>query len=494
MEYEPVIGLEVHVQLATQSKVFCGCSTKFGATANTQSCPVCLGFPGVLPVLNRDVLEVALKVALALNCQPSEKVKFDRKNYFYPDLPKNFQISQYNQPLALAGYLDINTDGEARRIRIKRVHLEEDAGKLIHEEEASLVDFNRSGMPLLEIVSEADIRSPEEGHQYLTRLKAILEYLEVSDCNMEEGSLRCDANISLLPKGESELGTKAEIKNMNSFKAVKSALQFEYNRQRELLSAGKKVLHETRLWDAQALNTVSMRSKEETYDYRYFPEPDLPPLTISKADIEKVKQALPELPAQRSKRFVDEYGIPQYDAQVLTSSRLLADYFEQCVQLYPALSPSGVTEIRKGGVYHNPKIISNWIMGELLNHLNSRAITISELKFEPSGLVSMLKMIDRGIISGKIAKGVLEIMVDTGRSAEEIVKFEGLAQISDSGELTEVVETALKDNPKAVSDFRNGKNEALVFLIGQIMAKTKGKANPQKVNEILREKLDKKGA
>ncbi len=473
MEYEPVIGLEVHVQLATASKIFCGCATKFGASPNTQTCPVCLGLPGILPVLNKGVLELALKVALVLNCQISETIKFDRKNYFYPDLPKNFQISQYDQPLASAGYLDINIGTKARRIRVRRVHLEEDAGKLIHEQEASLVDFNRSGVPLLEIVSEADINSPEEGYLYLSYLKAILEYLEVSDCNMEEGSLRCDANISVHVKGESKLGTKAEIKNMNSFKGVKNALEFEYTRQKELLSKGKEVIQETRLWDAQSLTTISMRGKEEAYDYRYFPEPDLVPLTITKADIGRAKESIPELPADKAKRFVDEYGIPEYDARVLTSSKHLANYFEECVQLC-----------------HKPKLISNWIMGELLSQLNTRGIDIAELRLKPSALVSMLKMVEEGAISGKIAKRVLEIMVDTGRDPEEIVKSEGLVQISDREELIKVIERALKDNPKAVSDFQRGRSEALVFLVGQIMAKTKGKANPKKVNEILKEKLE----
>lgn len=490
MEYEAVIGLEVHVQLATESKIFCGCSTKFGAPANTQTCSICLGLPGTLPVLNKEVLELALKVALALNCQVNETIKFDRKNYFYPDLPKNFQISQYDRPLAFSGYLDIDTDTKIKRIRIRRVHLEEDTGKLIHEQGASLIDFNRSGVPLLEIVTEADINSPEEGYRYLECLKVILEYLEVSDCNMEEGSLRCDANISVHIKGESTLGTKTEIKNMNSFKAVKGALEFEYNRQKELLAEGKEVVQETRLWDAQSLTTHSMRCKEEAYDYRYFPEPDLMPLTITKANIKRVRDSLPELPAQRSRRFIDEYGIPEYDSKVLTSDKHLADYFEECVQLYPGLSTVDARKNRKAGVYDRPKIISNWIMTELLNQLNMRGISIVELKLRPSALVSMLEMIEEGVISGKIAKRVLGIMVDTGYAPEEIVKREGLAQISDAGALKGLIERTLEDNPRAVSDFRRGKREALVFLVGQIMAKTKGRANPKKVNEILKEKLN----
>jgi len=473
MHYETVIGLEVHLQLNTKSKAFCGCSTDFGKPPNTQTCPVCLGFPGSLPVLNREALRYALKVAIALNCHISNKIKFDRKNYFYPDLPKAFQISQYNQPLSQNGWITIFIAGSEKRIRIRRVHLEEDTGKLFHEGETSLIDFNRSGIPLLEIVSEPDINSPEEAYEYLRTLKAILEYLDVSDCNMEEGSLRCDANISVREKGSERLGTKTEIKNMNSFKAVRAALEYERDRQIQLLENGGSIVQETRLYDATRNITESMRSKEEAHDYRYFPEPDLVPFEFDDTFIEGVRKELPELPETRKKRFIAEYNLSDYDASVMVNEKSLADYFERCVQLY-----------------NKPKIIANWLMGDTINYLKELGKEIEYLKtLKPEYLSGMLKMIDSGIISGKIAKMILMEMLSTGRSPEEIVRERSLEQISDDRELERVVNEVIEENPKIVNDYRNGKQNAIIALVGKIMAKTKGKANPQKVNEILRNRL-----
>ncbi len=475
-EYQTVIGLEVHTQLDTKSKCFCSCSTEFGQRPNSQTCPVCLGFPGSLPVLNESALRLALKAALALNCQISKFIKFNRKNYFYPDLPKGFQISQYDLPISHDGWLNINTEGKERKIGIRRAHLEEDAGKLIHrqQEEESLVDFNRTGIPLLEIVSEPDINSPQEAYDYLSQLKAILKYLEVSDCNMEEGSLRCDANISLMPKdGHQALGKKVELKNMNSFKGVKQALEYEVNRQRALLDKKSKVVQETRLWDVEKGATVSMRSKEEAHDYRYFPEPDLVPFVLDERYIQKVRESLPELPKEKAERFVRKYKIPEYDAGVLTSDKYLADYFEQCAQFYP-----------------RPKIISNWILTELLAHLNNRNTEVRYLKLKPKSFVAIFQMIDEGLITAKIAKEVLPQMLDGGFEARDIVKEKGLVQITDAGELKEIIQEVIAQNPKAVNDYHQGKANALTFLVGQIMRKSRGKANPEIANRILKEKME----
>lgn len=489
-EYETIIGLEVHVELLTKSKVFCGCSTAFGAGANTQTCPVCLGLPGVLPVLNKKAVEFAMRAALALNSEVASFSKFDRKNYFYPDLPKNFQISQYDLPLASGGYVDIQVNGSGgdssqaepqagiRRIRIKRVHLEEDTGKSVHEgasitgSDFSLEDYNRTGVPLLEIVSEPDIRSPEEAKAYLERLKAILQYVEISDCKMEEGSLRCDANVSIRPKGASGLGVKTEIKNLNSFRSVQRSLEFEVDRQRKVVERGERVVQDTRHWDDAKGVTVSMRSKEQAHDYRYFPEPDLAPMVIDRTWVEEIRRSLPELPDARKERFVCEYGIPEYDAALITGSKRLADFFDACAR-----------------GYRDPKVVSNWVMGELLRLLNVHNQEIEDARLTPEHLTGMIELIDEGVISGKIAKTVFEEMFETGKPARVIVEEHGLVQISDEGQILGIVDRVIAENPSVVADFRAGKEKALGFLVGQVMKHTQGKANPQAVNRLLRERL-----
>lgn len=474
MDYETVIGLEVHAQLKTDTKAFCGCSTEFGSEANTQTCPVCLGFPGSLPVLNERAFEFAIKVGIALSSSIQKFTKFDRKNYYYPDLPKNYQISQYDLPIALKGFLDIDIAGSKKRIGITRVHLEEDAGKLIHAESSSLVDFNRAGVPLLEIVSQPDINSPQEAYEYLVSLKAILKYLGVCDCDMEKGSLRCDANISLRKKGVKELGVKAELKNMNSFKAVRDALAYEVTRQKEVLDEGKMVIQETRLWDADSQKTYSMRSKEEAMDYRYFPEPDLPLFTISEEKIKEIEKALPELPAVRKSRFIREYSLSEYDAGILTSEKALADYFEVSSK-----------------AYSKPKNISNWIIGPVMSELNSRNIACEFLKenLRPQALLELIQLVDEGKISNLIAKDVLGEIFDTKKSAPDIVKEKNLLQISDTKELEEVIDKVIQSNPKSVADYKSGKETAIMFLVGQVMRASSGKANPKAVQEIIRNKL-----
>jgi aspartyl-tRNA(Asn)/glutamyl-tRNA(Gln) amidotransferase subunit B len=473
-KYETVIGLEVHLQLATETKAFCGCSTKFGQRPNSQTCPVCLGFPGSLPVLNEKAFFYAIKVALALSCSIQNLIKFDRKNYYYPGLPKNFQISQYDMPLSYDGFVDIVSDGEAKKVRIKRVHLEEDAGKLVHPTKASysLVDFNRSGMPLLEIVTEPDISSPQEAYDYLTALKAILQYLKVSDCDMEKGSLRCDANISLRKKGEKNLGVKVEIKNMNSFRWVREGLQYEVERQASALDSKERIFQETRLWDTEKLVTISMRSKEEAQDYRYFPEPDLVPLTVDKKVILDIRKALPELPQDRAKRFASIYSITEYDANVLTSDIAIADYFEECAKLYT-----------------NSKTVANWIIGDIMAAMNVKNVTILELGVRPAALAELLKMIDGQAISGKIAKDVLTQMIETKSMPQDIVKSKGLSQISDKSVIEKAVKDILATNEKSVNDYKGGKKTALIFLVGQVMRQTQGKANPALVNEVLKKHL-----
>lgn len=477
-DLETVIGLEVHVELSTESKAFCRCSTAFGAEPNTQVCPVCLGLPGALPVLNKRVLEYAIKTGLALNCSIASQSKFDRKNYFYPDLPKAYQISQFDQPIAYDGYVDITVDGQARRIGVKRVHMEEDAGKLIHTGDdiatatSSLVDLNRAGVPLIEIVTEPDIRSPEEARLYLTKLKTIIQYLGVSDCKMEEGSLRCDANLSVRPRGSSKLGTKSEIKNMNSFRAVFRGLSFEEERQKEAFLAGEEILQETRHWDESRGITVGMRSKEEAQDYRYFPDPDLPPLAIDPTWVEDIRADLPELPDVRVARFIKEYGLPDYDAEVLTTSQRVADFYDDCVRLHA-----------------DPKAVSNWIMSEVLRLLNAEGKELEETPLTPEHVTKVLKLMDEGVISGRIAKDVFEETFHTGRDPEEIVKERGLVQISDEDELGRIVAEVLEANPNVVEDYRNGKDKALGYLIGQVMKATRGKANPQMVNRLFKEKL-----
>jgi len=476
-QYETVIGLEVHVELKTRTKIFCPSSTAFGGDPNTHVCPVCLGLPGVLPVLNREVLEYAIRVGLALNCRIAGFSKFDRKNYYYPDLPKNYQISQYDLPIAERGHLNIDLNGRVKRIGITRVHMEEDAGKLVHQGTISttpysLVDYNRTGVPLVEIVSDPDMRSPEEARAYLEKLKAIIQYTGVSDCKMEEGSLRCDANISVRPVGSDKFGTKTEIKNMNSFKALQRALHYEIERQIEVLEEGGRIVQETRTWDEARGVTLSMRSKEQAHDYRYFPDPDLVPMVIDPRWVEEIKSSLPELPDQRKARYVEEYGIPEYDASVLTATKELADYFERCL-----------------AGYSNAKAASNWIMGDLTRLLNAGDMDITQCRISPAQLAGMLKLIDSGTISGKIAKMVFEEMFQTGRDPGDIVKEKGLVQISDEGAIASAVDEVLAGNPKVVDDFRSGKEKALGFLVGQVMKVTRGKANPEMVNRIIREKL-----
>ncbi|MDP8259554.1 MAG: Asp-tRNA(Asn)/Glu-tRNA(Gln) amidotransferase subunit GatB [Candidatus Gygaella obscura] len=462
--FEPVIGLEVHVQLDTKTKAFCSCATQFAAPANINTCPVCLGLPGSLPVLNKKIFEYAIKTALALNCGVNLTTKFDRKNYFYPDLPKNYQISQYDLPLAENGVIEV----EGTMIRIKRVHIEEDAGKLIHEKEFSLVDFNRTGTPLLEIVTEPDIYSAKQAQDYLKELKSILEYLEVSTCDMEKGFLRCDANVSLRPKGEVSLGVKAEVKNMNSFKAVRLALEYEIERQLILLREGGKVIQETRLWDEKSQSTSSMRSKEEAHDYRYFPDPDLPLFTIEKTVIDELRKTLPELPKVKCKRFKIEFSLSEYDAAIIVSSLGLANYFEECIKL-----------LKK------PKMIANWLIGSVAEELNKRCLDFKQILIKPKDLVDLIKLVESNTINNLTAKQVLTVMFDTNRSASEIIKEKNLAQISDESSLREVAQDAISSNKKSVDDFKSGKQNALMFLVGQVMKATKGKANPKLVRTIL---------
>lgn len=477
MSYEVVIGLEVHTELKTESKIFCGCSTKFGSEQNTNVCPVCLGLPGVLPVLNEKVVDFAVRTGLALNCQILPFSKFDRKNYYYPDLPKNFQTSQSDLPIAVNGYLDIEVNGETKRIGITRVHMEEDAGKLVHagtiaRSDYALVDYNRTGVPLLEIVSEPDIRSAEEAKAYLEKLKAILQYIDVSDCKMEEGSLRCDANISLRPMGATQLGTKAELKNMNSFRSVQRGIEYEVERQAEVLDEGGRVIQETRSWDDGKGITISMRSKEQAHDYRFFPEPDLVPIVVDPARVEEIRINLPELPDARKVRLVDSHGLSSYDAEVLTASRAMADYFDQVVKLGA-----------------DAKAAANWLMGDLSKHLNAGEATIDECLVTPERLAGLLALLDKGTISSKIAKTVFEEMWTSGKTAETIVQEKGLVQISDEGAIIAVVEAVIAASPQSVADYQAGKERAIGFLVGQVMKQTKGRANPELVNKLLRERM-----
>jgi len=477
VEYESVIGLEVHAQLLTQSKIFCGCSTTFGEAPNTLICPVCTGQPGSLPVVNRKVVEFAIKLGLATHCRIAPYSLFARKNYFYPDLPKGYQISMYEFPLAEDGFVEITVDGKKKRIKIIRIHLEEDAGKLKHGETPetasfSYVDFNRTGVPLVEIVSGPDIRSPKEAGDYLRELRAILQYLEISTGDMEKGNFRCDANVSVRLKGQKEFGTRTELKNMNSFRHVEMALEYEIKRQISLLEDGEDVVQETRLWDVDQGITASMRSKEEAHDYRYFPDPDLVPLKTEEDWIEEIRKGLPELPSEKRERFTKQYRIPEYDAMILTSTKPLSVYYEESVRLFP-----------------EPKTVSNWIMGDLLRELKRAEREIDQCPVTPAHLAEMLKMIKDGTISGKIAKDVFGEMYQTGEKPSKIVQEKGWIQILDKGEIEGAIENAIQANPKLVEEYRKGKEKLFGFFVGEVMKETKGKANPKLVNELLKEKL-----
>jgi len=477
MKYEVVIGLEVHVQLKTQSKIFCSCSTEFGRPPNANTCPICLGMPGVLPVMNKKVVEYAIKACLATHCEVQTTSRFARKNYFYPDLPKGYQITQFELPIGLNGHINIETDGTPKKIGLTRIHLEEDAGKSIHGENLgmpgkSYVDYNRTGVPLVEIVSEPDLRSPAEAREYLVQLKAILDYAEVSDVNMEEGSLRCDANVSLRPVGQKELGTRTELKNINSFKFVQKALEYEIERQAKVLDQGDKVVQETRLYDSDKGVTFTMRSKEEAHDYRYFPEPDLVPTVCDAAWIDTIRQSLPEMPEEKRDRFVSAYEIPEYDAGVLTTSITLADYFETSVKLF-----------------NKPKTVSNWIMGDLMKELKNANKEIDDCPVTPERLTDLLKLIDDGSISGKMAKTVFEDMYQSGKPPADIVKEKGLTQITDESALATMVEDVIAANPGQAEDFKNGKDKLMGFFVGQVMKASKGQANPALVNKLIKEKL-----
>jgi aspartyl-tRNA(Asn)/glutamyl-tRNA(Gln) amidotransferase subunit B len=475
--YEPVIGLEVHVQLLTTTKIFCSCSTKFGAPPNTNVCPVCLGLPGALPVLNRKAVEFAALAAMALNCRINETSIFARKNYFYPDLPKGYQISQYDKPLAEVGWINIPSGAGEKKIGITRLHLEEDAGKSLHEgfadsAETTAIDLNRTGVPLIEIVSEPDIASPGEAYEYLTRLKEIILYTGVSDCNMEEGSLRCDANVSVRPRGQKEFGTKAEIKNVNSFRFIREALEYEVKRQIEVLESGGRVTQETRLYDANEGKTYSMRSKEEAHDYRYFPEPDLLPLVLDEKSLAGIRAMLPELPEARRKRMVADYGITEYDAQVLTTSKTLADEFESAAKRAK-----------------NPKRVANLVQGELMGRLKAKGLDISQSPISMRGIAMSADLVESGAISGKMLKDLYDLSFERGQDFPEVYEKEKPQQITDAAAIEKIIEDVIAANPKQLEQYRAGKKTVMGFFVGQVMKATSGQANPQMVNELLSKKL-----
>ncbi|HVZ81692.1 MAG TPA: Asp-tRNA(Asn)/Glu-tRNA(Gln) amidotransferase subunit GatB [bacterium] len=481
MEWEPVIGLEVHVELKTNTKLFCGCPTVFGNDSNTQVCPICLGLPGTLPVMNAKAVEFAVKIGHALNCTISKYSKMDRKNYYYPDLAKAYQISQYDKPLNYDGHLEITTKEGTKRIGITRAHLEEDAGKLVHQggkagrldsSDYSLADYNRAGIPLVEIVSEPDIRSAEEAYAYLTELKSILLYTGVSDCNMEEGSLRCDANVSVRPKGQEKFGTKAEIKNMNSFRFAKQAMEYEIKRQIALLEKGERVVQESRLWDVTENKTKPMRSKEEAHDYRYFPEPDLVPIVLNEDYVQKIKQALPELPGAKRERLCKAYGLTPYDAGVLTSEQELADWFEAGAKLSKS-----------------PKGFANWMMGDMAAKMKEQEKGLKDLKFDQKKLAELVDLVEGGTINSKQAKEVFAEMFDLGVSPAEVVKSRGMAQVSDPKAIEAAVDKVLSENPSVVADYKGGKQGVIGFLVGKVMQASQGKANPKLVNDVLKNKL-----
>ncbi len=476
-KYEPVIGLEVHVQLATRTKIFCACPTSFGAAPNSNVCPVCLGMPGALPVLNRQAVELAVQAALSLNCRINRLSRFARKNYFYPDLPKGYQISQYDQPLAEHGWVEIEAGNATRRIGVTRVHLEDDAGKSMHEgfkdsDRYSYVDLNRTGTPLIEIVSEPDMRSSEEAYAYLTQIKQVLQYVQVSTCDMEKGHLRCDANVSVRLKGAGKLGTKAEVKNLNSFRFLRMALDYEIARQVALIESGGKVEQETRLFDPDTGETAGMRSKEHAHDYRYFPEPDLVPLHISDEWLARLESSMPELPARKRGRFIDQYGLREYDAQVLTATRPLSEFYER------AAVSSG-----------DPKQAANWVMGDLMGALKAEGKDIADSPVTAEQLGDLVALIAKGDISGKIAKDVFTKMFAAGESARAIIDREGLRQISDTAALAKIVDDVIAANPKQVEQYKSGKAAVLGFLVGQVMKASRGQANPASVNQLLKERL-----
>jgi aspartyl-tRNA(Asn)/glutamyl-tRNA(Gln) amidotransferase subunit B len=474
MTYEPVIGVEVHAQLRTQTKLFCGCPTSFGLPPNTQVCPVCLGLPGSLPVLNQRAVEMAVRTGLALNCDMTLVNQFSRKNYFYPDLPKGYQISQYDLPICGPGWLEILVKGKSKRVRIMRAHLEEDAGKNVHDEgaEGSHVDLNRAGTPLLEIVTEPDLHSSDEVDAYLKTLRDLLVYLDVCDGNMEQGSFRCEPNVSLRPQGQDTLGTKVELKNINSFRFAKDALEYEMSRQSELLREGGVVVQETRQWDVHTGQTAVMRSKEAAHDYRYFPDPDLLPVRIDPEWIEELRHTIPELPSSRLQRFVQDYQLSEYDAAILTDSKGLADYFEACVKFFP-----------------HPKTVSNWVTGELLRELNTSGTLAEDSPLGPERLAELLQLVDLGTVSLKAARELFPELYSTGKTPEQLVKEKGLVQVSNEGQLTVIIKDVLTQHPAQVEQYRGGKKAVLGFLVGQVMKASKGTANPGKVNELLKHVL-----
>jgi aspartyl-tRNA(Asn)/glutamyl-tRNA(Gln) amidotransferase subunit B len=474
MEFETVIGLEIHAQLLTATKIFCGCSTRFGDAPNTHGCPVCLGLPGALPVLNRKVVEMAIRMGLAMGCSISRQSIFARKNYFYPDLPKGYQISQYDMPLCLGGAIEVETDSIKKKIGITRIHLEEDAGKLIHDQDAdSLFDVNRCGTPLIEIVSEPDLRSAQEAYAYLAQIKQILEYLNICDCNMEEGSLRCDANISIRPKGDTKLGTKTELKNMNTFRGVEKALEYEALRQKDAIMSGEKIVQQTFLWDPDKNQTVAMRTKESAHDYRYFPEPDLLPLVVDDKWIERIRKDMPELPAAKRGRLVSEYGITTYAASVVSTSACSADYFEETLKYFKPKSPEEI------------QFATNWIMGEPFRVVNEKKIEFNQLKADSKKTGKLLDLVRSDAVSSNAAKKVFDLIESTGKDPETIINEQGLTQISDTGELEKIVREIIEKNPKEAARFKAGEAKLMGFFVGQVMKETKGKGNPKEINRLL---------